>query len=117
MLRRVAKEVDEQETIGGNTRVEGIEWAQDNEDKLLIRAIVYGPIGSLYEGGEWHFEIRIPNDYPFKPPKIKGLTPLYHPQVPSLSDHQPHCFCTCDCTIVGGRWSPSLTITKCLLMF
>lgn len=33
----------------------------------------------LYEGGVFLFEIEVPREYPFKPPNIRVLTPIYHP--------------------------------------
>ncbi len=33
----------------------------------------------LYEGGVFCFEIIIPREYPFKPPKIKWKTEIFHP--------------------------------------
>ncbi|KAJ1562509.1 Ubiquitin-conjugating enzyme E2 6 [Nowakowskiella sp. JEL0078] len=37
--------------------------------------IVRGPIGSVYEGGEYHGKLIFPSEYPFKPPAIKIITP------------------------------------------
>ena len=40
-----------------------------------------GPKGSLYEGGNYLINIHVPNDWPFRPPIIKFLTNIWHPNV------------------------------------
>ena len=34
-----------------------------------------GPAGTDFEGGLYHFRIRLPAEYPFRPPSIMLLTP------------------------------------------
>ncbi|CAF1067456.1 unnamed protein product [Adineta steineri] len=34
-----------------------------------------------YTGGKFHLSIDFPSDFPFKPPRIKFLTPIYHPNI------------------------------------
>ena len=40
-----------------------------------MAAIFIGPAGTVYENGAWFLNIRIPLDYPFKPPSIFMCTP------------------------------------------
>lgn len=34
---------------------------------------------TLYEGGMWKAEMKFPPEYPNKPPTLKFVTPIYHP--------------------------------------
>ena len=34
-------------------------------------------------GGTYDIDIEVPNDYPFKPPKMRFITKVYHPNISS----------------------------------
>lgn len=70
-------------------------------------ASITGPPGTPYEGGIFNLEITIPKNYPFKPPKIKFTTKIYHCNV---DDEGYICL-----DILKNNWSPALTIDKTLL--
>ncbi|KAA8548407.1 hypothetical protein F0562_000091 [Nyssa sinensis] len=53
------------------------------------------------------FPSDFPIEYPFKPPIIKFLTKVYHPNVGADG--------TIHVDILGDQWSPALTIEKLLL--
>ncbi|XP_017051564.1 ubiquitin-conjugating enzyme E2 E1 [Drosophila ficusphila] len=68
---------------------------------------IIGPAGSVYEGGVFYLDVLFPVNYPFKPPKVKFRTPIYHCNV-----HKVGHICL---DILKENWSPALTISKLLL--
>ncbi|CAF1190962.1 unnamed protein product [Didymodactylos carnosus] len=62
-----------------------LEKAPDDEARasdtpiVLIGRIL--PKSPPYSQGSFQLEIKIPTDFPFKPPEVKFLTPIYHPNV------------------------------------
>ena len=70
-------------------------------------ATIMGPAGSPYAGGVFTLYIDIPNEYPFRAPKIIFNTKIYHPNI-----NQAGAICL---DILKDQWSPALTISKVLL--
>jgi ubiquitin-conjugating enzyme E2 D/E len=52
--------------------------------------------------GIFHLDIQFPTEYPFRPPKITFITPIFHPNV----DESGSIFIT----MLQGDWSPIQTI-------
>lgn len=40
-----------------------------------------GPQGSYYEKGKFKLSFIFPDNYPFKPPEVKFITKIYHPNI------------------------------------
>lgn len=55
----------------------------DDEDITHLRGSFPGPPGTPYEGGNYYIDIKIPTEYPFKPPVMKFETKIWHPNVSS----------------------------------
>ena len=68
---------------------------------------IIGPSDSPFSGGLFELIISFPENYPFKPPKVKFHTPIYHPNIDKYGNI---CLDT-----LGNNWSPALTIIKVLL--
>ena len=79
----------------------------DGEDIFSWQATIMGPKDSPYEGGLFYLKIDFTKDYPFKPPKVKFITKIYHCNISSGGS-----ICL---DILKDEWSPALTISKVLL--
>jgi len=51
------------------------------EDIMHWQATLAGPPGSPYQGGTFHLDIKIPNQYPWQPPAVAFVTRIFHPNV------------------------------------
>lgn len=81
---------------------------EKSEPNLFIwDATIIGPSDTPYDGGLFRLEMKFPSDYPFKPPKCRFLTKIYHPNINSEGG-----ICV---DILKGNWSPALTPGKVLL--
>lgn len=79
-----------------------------SDDNIFVwHAILKGPIGTPYEGGTYKIEILFPTDYPFKPPKAKFVTKIFHP---NISEGGEICV-----DILQSEWSPAITTDTLLL--
>jgi ubiquitin-conjugating enzyme E2 D/E len=78
-----------------------------DDDIYRWQATIMGPSDSPYHGGVFYLEINFPQDYPYKPPKIRFITKIYHPNINSGGG-----ICL---DILKDQWSPALTISKVLL--
>ena len=70
-------------------------------------ATIHGPSQSPYEGGIFHLNISIPENYPIKPPRIQFTTAIFHPNIDRRGN-----ICL---DILKDNWSPALTISNVLL--
>lgn len=78
-----------------------------DNDLYHWQATIMGPTQSPYEGGVFFVDIKFPEDYPFKPPKVTFRTKIYHPNINNAGG-----ICL---DILKDEWSPALTITKVLI--
>ena len=102
-LKRIKRElVDYQKDPPGNCSA-----GPKDENLFDWEATLMGPSESPYEGGVFFLSIRFPADYPFKPPKVKFITRIYHPNINANGG-----ICL---DILKDQWSPALTISKVLL--
>jgi len=67
-----------------------------------------GPPDTPYEGGMYEVDIRITPEYPFKPPEMRFITKIWHPNVSS----QTGAICL---DTLKEAWSPVLTLKSALI--
>jgi ubiquitin-conjugating enzyme E2 T len=107
-LSRIKKELEMLATDPGP----GISaWPVDDSNMMRLEAQIQGPQESPYQEGLYTLSLDIPDRYPFEPPRVRFLTPIYHPNIDSEGricldtlKMQPH-----------GSWSPSVNINTLLL--
>ncbi|OBS70455.1 hypothetical protein A6R68_01000, partial [Neotoma lepida] len=61
----------------------GITCWQEKDQVDDLRAQILGGASTPYEKGVFTLEVIIPERYPFEPPQIRFLTPIYHPNIDS----------------------------------
>ena len=76
-VRRIQKEY---ERIQGNP-ISGIEMKPNELSLFECNCFIKGPEESPYRNKTFHVSLRIPEDYPFHPPKAKFLTQIFHPNI------------------------------------
>lgn len=104
-LKRVLKELEEcKQDVQSGIILELI----DEDDLTNLMGFFTGPPETPYHGGSFQVEIKIPGDYPFKPPQIKFLTRVYHPNISSVTG----AICL---DILKEAWTPILTLKSSLL--
>ncbi|ORX87830.1 hypothetical protein K493DRAFT_341428 [Basidiobolus meristosporus CBS 931.73] len=80
----------------------------DNLNSLSAR--IKGPKETPYENGIFQVDVKIPERYPFEPPKAQFVTPIYHPNI----DNQGRICLDILKMPPKGSWKPSLNISTML---
>jgi len=91
-----------------------------NDNWYKWQLCILGPKGSPYEGGVYYLSIEFPNTYPFSPPSVQFITPIYHSNIKSHLDNGgcgcKYCKTNSICLgILRDDWSPAFTTERVLL--
>ena len=105
--RRLQKEYEEIRKLSSSSPY-GVSADIVGDDMKHWKGVIKGPEGSAYDGGTFLIDITIPHDYPYKPPKMRFETRIWHPNISS----QTGAICL---DILKDEWSPALTIRTALL--
>lgn len=77
-------------------------------DLQLWTGVLVGPSDTPYEDGVFALELKYPNEFPWKPPKARFLTKIYHPNINAEG--------VVSVDVLRDQWSPALlTVEKQLL--
>ncbi|KAJ7308916.1 hypothetical protein JRQ81_008193 [Phrynocephalus forsythii] len=58
----------------------------DDNDLYRWEVLIIGPPDTLYEGGVFKAHLTFPKDYPLRPPKMRFITEIWHPNVDKNGD-------------------------------
>ncbi|EJC97651.1 ubiquitin-conjugating enzyme E2 4 [Fomitiporia mediterranea MF3/22] len=105
-LKRINKELNDMRNDPPPNCSAGLK-DDTGSDIFKWEAKIMGPVDSPYQGGIFDVDIHFPVDYPFKPPKVKFVTTIFHPNINSDGS-----ICL---DILRDQWSPALTLSKVLL--
>ncbi|ESO04564.1 hypothetical protein HELRODRAFT_185559 [Helobdella robusta] len=101
--------------------VEGFRVRLFNDSHIFEWEVaLFGPPGTLYEGGYFKAIMRFPTDYPYSPPSVRFLCKMFHPNVyengfvcisilhPPIDDPQSG-------ELPSERWNPTQNVRTILL--
>ncbi|XP_046356638.1 uncharacterized protein [Haliotis cracherodii] len=86
---------------------EGIQATPLDRHCCHWQASITGPQGSPYEGGIFLLYLQIPQSYPMRPPKVRFITKIFHPNISRHGD--------VGLDSIHHNWSLALTISKVLI--
>lgn len=101
-LKRIMKELQDLE----NDPHPNCSIFPTEDDITYWNVYMVGPDTTPYENGTFHLLVEIPPAYPFKPPRVKFITPVYHC---NINKNGSICH-----AILKDQWSPALTLKKVL---
>jgi len=58
----------------------------DENDIFKWEVLIIGPSDTLYEGGFFKCHLIFPKEYPLRPPKLKVITEIWHPNIEKNGD-------------------------------
>jgi len=85
----------------------GIVATPTPDNPRYFKVIMYGPPSSPYEGGIFHLELFLPEEYPMVPPKVRFLTKVFHPNIDKIGR-----ICL---DILKDKFSPALQVGQVLM--
>lgn len=85
---------------------DGISAAPNPDNIMLWNAVIFGPEDTPFEDGTFKLVLQFDESYPTKPPQVKFVGPMFHPNVYNTGE-----LCL---DILQNRWSPSYDVAGIL---
>ncbi|TPX48304.1 hypothetical protein SeMB42_g02663 [Synchytrium endobioticum] len=85
---------------------EGVSGAPNPDNVLLWNAVIFGPEETPFEDGTFKLILQFDESYPTKPPHVKFISRMCHPNVYANGD-----LCL---DILQNRWSPTYDVAAIL---
>lgn len=88
--------------------IKGVNVLPVGDDLHTLESIIHGPDESVYKGGMFKVQVLLTERYPYEPPEVRFLTPIYHLNVCPKTGQVCLPFLTKD------SWKPTYTIEHIL---
>lgn len=86
-MRRIGKELGDMAADAAASHITA-QPAGNGNDLTHLKACISGPPGTPYEKGQFIVDVKIPPEYPFRPPVMKFDTKVWHPNISSQTVRQ-----------------------------
>ncbi|KAL3094845.1 hypothetical protein niasHS_006140 [Heterodera schachtii] len=100
--------------------LEGFTVTCDDDNMFKWTVGIFGPPGTLYQGGYFKAHLKFPTNYPYSPPTMRFIHPVWHPNVYENGDicisilhppvDDPH-----SGEMPSERWNPTQSVRTVLL--
>eukprot|EP00732_Lithocolla_globosa_P007564 Lithocolla_globosa_v1_NODE_9815_length_665_cov_8.501639.p1 type:complete len:153 gc:universal NODE_9815_length_665_cov_8.501639:611-153(-) len=100
-IQKELKDIREKPTAGINAEL------LKDDDLFHWVAGLTGPADTPYKSGTFKVDMVFPTEYPFKPPKVKFVTKIYHPNVDADGN-------VCVELLVATNWKPATQVIQVL---
>jgi len=84
----------------------GISGAPCPDNVMSWNAVIFGPAETPFEDGTFKLALEFSNEYPNKPPQVRFVTKMFHPNVYANGE-----LCL---DILQNRWSPTYDVAAIL---
>ncbi|GLH14803.1 Ubiquitin-conjugating enzyme E2-17 kDa [Gryllus bimaculatus] len=85
----------------------GVCAAPKTSNFLLWKGVIFGPPDTPYEDGTFKIRLRFTKEYPMKPPKVRFVSKMFHPNIKDNGD--------IFVDILDNKWSPMYDVASLLL--
>ncbi len=104
--RRLLKDLKKIEKESAEGQNPGITATPEEDSLFRWNAVIFGPDETEWEGGVFRLSLEFTEEYPNKPPKVKFLTKMFHPNI-----YNDGSICL---DILQSMWSPVYDISSIL---
>ena len=81
--KRILAEVGKIQAMASNNDPTAVKFILDKQpdpsSNIILGRIL--PKSNIYNQAAFQIELKLPNEYPFKAPEVRFITPIYHPNV------------------------------------
>jgi len=102
-LRRIQKELRDLQ----NNPIDGLSVTPEDASLFNWKCTIKAASDSPYKGGSFHFNLDLPENFPFKAPSVKFTTKIYHPGI----NEEGH-ICV---PVLRDQWKPTVSLSSVLI--